>query len=63
MAVRAFYLSLAALCISAVGTVSTVILGWRNERRQSAEFKLKIEQLELQLAQARESAANRENSN
>jgi hypothetical protein len=34
---------------SAIGTASTVLLGWRAERRQSEEFKLKIKQLELQL--------------
>jgi hypothetical protein len=35
--------------VSAIGTASTVLLGWRAERRQSEEFKLKIKQLELQL--------------
>jgi hypothetical protein len=39
--------------IAMIGSASTIILGWRSDRRQSAEFKLKIEQLELQLAEAR----------
>jgi hypothetical protein len=37
------------LVVSAIGTTSTILLGWRAERRQSEEFKLKIKQLELQL--------------
>jgi hypothetical protein len=37
------------LVVSALGTTSTILLGWRAERRQSEEFKLKIKQLELQL--------------
>ncbi len=53
----ALIVSACAVCVTTVGTASTVILGWRNERRQSAEFRLKIEQLELQLAEARRSAS------
>lgn len=37
-----------------IGSASTIILGWRADRRQSAEFKLKMEQLEVQLADARQ---------
>jgi hypothetical protein len=40
--------------IALVGTASTIILGWRADQRQSAEFKLKIEQLELELIEARQ---------
>jgi hypothetical protein len=49
----ALIISICAFGISATGTVSAIILGWRNERRQAAEFHLKIEALELQLADAR----------
>lgn len=56
-------LSAATFILSAVGTASTVLLGWRNDRRQSREFGLKIEQLEMQLANARGEAASRENPN
>lgn len=50
-------ISVAAFVVSSVGTASAVILGWRCERRQAAESKLKIEQLELQLAEARKQTA------
>jgi hypothetical protein len=52
----ALVVSIGAFFVSAFGTASTVILGWRNERRQAAESRLKIEQLELQLAEARRQA-------
>lgn len=55
----ALVVSICAFFVSAFGTASTVILGWRNERRQAAESRLKIEQLELQLAEARRSAEAR----
>jgi hypothetical protein len=42
-------ISFFTLVVSAIGTTSTILLGWRAERRQSEEFKLKIKQLELQL--------------
>ena len=42
--------------IASIGTASTVLLGWRADRRQSQEFKLKIEQLEFQLVEARKAA-------
>jgi hypothetical protein len=50
-------ISFLGLIVSAVGVYSSVRLGWRADRRQSEEFKLKIEQLELQLAEAREKAS------
>jgi hypothetical protein len=43
--------------VSAIGTTSTVLLGWRGERRQAQEFKLKYEQLSLQLADAKKASA------
>jgi hypothetical protein len=42
-----------AFVVNALGTASTVALGWRADQRQAQEFKLKIEQLEMQLAEAR----------
>jgi hypothetical protein len=53
----AIVISFCAVLITGLGTASTVILGWRNDRRQAAESKLKIEQLELQLAELRRSDA------
>jgi hypothetical protein len=44
--------SFLTLVASALGTASTILLGWRAEKRQSEEFKLKIKQLELQLFEA-----------
>jgi L-asparagine transporter-like permease len=51
-----FWLAVSTLTavIALIGSASTIILGWRADRRQSAEFRLKIEQLELQLAEARQ---------
>ena len=49
-------LGLAALCFTGLGTISSVLLGWRSERRQAAESRLRIAQLELQVAQARAEA-------
>jgi hypothetical protein len=46
-------MSLVAMIVSAVGTTSTVLIGWRSEHRQSEEFKIKIKQLELQLEEAK----------
>jgi hypothetical protein len=40
------------LIASAIGATSAILLGWRAERQQSEEFKLKIKQLELQLQEA-----------
>ena len=41
------------LVMAMIGTASIIILGWRSDRRQSEEFKLKIRQLELELAETR----------
>src|SRR5262249_43376208 len=41
------------LLVSTVGTISTIWLGWRKERRDSREYTLKIQQLENQLAELR----------
>jgi hypothetical protein len=55
--------SVLALIVTAIGATSTILLGWRAERRQadeyklkSDEYKLKIQQLELQLAEAKATA-------
>jgi hypothetical protein len=49
----AVFVSAGALLVSGIGTASSIILGWRNERRQQRESQLRIEQLEAQLTQAR----------
>lgn len=54
--ILAILVSFLVFTVSAVGAASTIVLGWRSERRQAQEFKLKIEHLELQLAEARERA-------
>ena len=56
--VLAVCVSFLAFIVSALGTASTIMLGWRSERRQTQEFHLKIQQLELQLAEARAKAAS-----
>jgi hypothetical protein len=45
--------SVVTLVVSALGTASAVTLGWRADRRQSEELKLKIQQMELQIAEMR----------
>jgi hypothetical protein len=50
------------LVTAMIGAASTIILGWRSDRRQSEEFKLKIQQLELELAEAK-AAMQQPNSN
>ena len=52
----ALLLGLGALCFTGIGTISSVILGWRSERRQAAESRLRVAQLEMQLAQAKADA-------
>ena len=42
-------LSLGTLLITGVGTLSTVLLSWRVDRRQAREFELRIRELEHQL--------------
>lgn len=47
-------ISTCTLIVTTTGTISALVLGWRGDRRQSQEFRLKIEQLELQIAEMRE---------
>jgi hypothetical protein len=47
----AFIVSFLTFLLSVVGTAFTVFFGWRKERRESEESKLRIQQLELQVAQ------------
>jgi glutamate synthase domain-containing protein 1 len=51
--------SFITLILSAMGTSSSILLGWRADRRQSDEFKLKIQHLELQLAEAKATAVKK----
>jgi ABC-type Fe3+ transport system permease subunit len=46
----ALTISFLALIVSAVGTASAVLFGWQADRRQTEEARLKIQQLERQLA-------------
>ncbi|MCP2209462.1 hypothetical protein [Bradyrhizobium diazoefficiens] len=48
--------SAVASMVAMLGTASTILLGWRDDRRKTKEFSLKIEQLELQLIEARKAA-------
>jgi hypothetical protein len=41
------------LLISTVGTISTIWLAWRNEARESREYALKIQQLEMEVTELR----------
>ena len=41
--------SLGTMLLSAIGTGSTVVLGWRSERRANREFTLKIQLLEAEM--------------
>ena len=52
------YLTFGALFFTAIGTISTMILGWRSEKRQALESRLKVAQLELELAKARGEVKN-----
>jgi hypothetical protein len=47
-----FLLSSLSTFVATIGTASAVLLAWRTDRRQAEELKLKIAQLELQLAEA-----------
>ncbi len=53
LALYSFYVSVCTLMVSIIGTASAILLGWRADRRQARETELKIQQLELQLAEAR----------
>ena len=58
LAIAAFWVSVASLVVSAIGVVSTFILGWRADRRQAVEAALKLQQHQIELAAA-EAAAKR----
>ena len=47
-------ISAATLIVTTISTISTIWLAWRGDLRESREAKLKIEQLELQLAQTKQ---------
>jgi hypothetical protein len=48
---QSMFIALVSMIITAIGTCSTLILGWRNEKRAVSETKLKIEKLELEIAE------------
>src|SRR5262245_7116355 len=50
-----FLVAAGTFLLTMVSTVSTVLLAWRGDKRQSREFELKIEQLQLQLEEAKKS--------
>jgi hypothetical protein len=49
--------SLVGMIVTIIGTASTILIGWRAERRQSEESRLRIKQLELQLQAAQQTQA------
>jgi hypothetical protein len=49
--------SMVGMMVTMIGTASTILIGWRAERRQSEESKLRIKQLELQLQAAQQTQA------
>jgi hypothetical protein len=51
-------ISVTAFFISAIGSAATVMIGWKAERRQAEETKLKIAQLELQVSELRAKAGS-----
>lgn len=51
-------ISACTLIVTTVSTVSTIWLAWRGERRQSQESQLTIQQLRLQLDEARSKIAS-----
>jgi ABC-type Fe3+ transport system permease subunit len=46
-------ISFLAMMVAAMGTSSSILLGWRADRRQTEEFQLKIHQLERKLAKSK----------
>ena len=46
-------ISFLAMMVAAMGTSSSILLGWRADRRQTEEFELKIQQLERKLAKSK----------
>jgi TRAP-type C4-dicarboxylate transport system permease small subunit len=51
------WIVLSTTIVSAIGTISTIILAWKNERRTARENELKIARLERELEAVRESPA------
>ena len=45
-----------SILIALVGVSSTALFGWRADRRRGAKYKLKIEELELQIAETKNKA-------
>jgi hypothetical protein len=43
------YISAATFVVLSLGTASTILLGWRSDKRAENEASLKIKQLELQI--------------
>src|SRR5215213_924637 len=52
------WVSVCTAVISAIGTVSTIILAWRSDRRDAREKELKIAQLERELEAPKEHPAS-----
>ena len=50
---KQFFLAVGTLLLTTVSTVSTLWLAWRGDKRQSREFELRIEQLQLQLEETK----------
>lgn len=48
------FVPLVTAFFSAIGTVFSVVLGWRSDRRSNTELKMKIAQLEQNLAKPRD---------
>jgi hypothetical protein len=53
-------ISVLTFLVGAIGTSFIIFFGWRKERRESEEVKLKLRHLELQIAQL---SAGKTNSN
>jgi hypothetical protein len=47
----AVIVSACTFAVSAISAIFTVLFGWRKDRREAKEFKLKIAQLEQQVAE------------
>jgi len=53
-------IALLTMIFSGIGTISTAILGWRNEIRNNTETKLKIEKLELEIKELKAKEAEKD---
>lgn len=53
-----FLVSAFTALISAIGSISAVIIAWRSDKRSSKELELKIAQLQLQLEEAKRREEN-----